>query len=46
VVAGAAMMEQWLDSSDGLKAVLQALKGLKERGIITSSVVCLLDISD
>ena len=28
---GAAMMEQWLDSSDGLKTVLQALK---KRGIL------------
>lgn len=26
----AAMMEQWLDNSDGLKVVLQTLKGLKE----------------
>lgn len=34
-VAGAAMMEQWLDSSDGQEAVFQALKGLKERGVIT-----------
>lgn len=49
VVAGAAMMEQWLDSSDRLKNVLQALKRLR---LLWKSVVlyyygvCLLDVSD
>jgi hypothetical protein len=36
-VAGATMMEQWLGSSDSQEAVVQALKGLKERGVVTTS---------
>jgi len=31
------MMEQWLGMSDGQEAVVQALKGLKERGVVTTS---------
>jgi len=36
-VAGATMMKQWLGSSDSQEAVVLALKGLKERGVITTS---------
>lgn len=36
-VAGATMIKQWLGKSDGQEAVVQALKGLKERGVVTTS---------
>lgn len=46
-VAGAMMMEQWLGSSDSQEAVVKALKGLKERGVVTTSGgLHLLDVSD
>lgn len=38
VVAGVAMMKQWLDSSDGLKAVLQALKDRKSVALLQPGV--------
>lgn len=46
-VAGATMMEQWLGKSDGQEAIVQALNGLKERGVVTTSRgLDLLDVSD
>lgn len=45
-ITGATMIEQWLDKSDGQEAVVQALKGLKERGVVTTSGgLYLLDVS-
>ena len=45
-VAGATMMERWLGKSDGQEAVVQALKGLKDRGVVTTSGgLHLLDVS-
>ena len=46
-VAGATMMGKWLSMSDSQEAVVQALKGLKERGVVTTSGgLHLLDVSD
>jgi hypothetical protein len=45
-ITGATMMEQWLGKSDGQEAVVQALKGLKEHGVVTTSGgLHLLDVS-
>ena len=45
-VAGATMMEHWLSISDSQEAVVQALKDLKERGVVTTSGgLRLLDVS-
>jgi hypothetical protein len=45
-ITGAMMIEQWLGKSDGQEAVVQALKGLKARGVVTTSGgLHLLDVS-